>query len=318
MEETLHQRVIGQDDAVAAISKAVRRARAGLKDPKRPIGSFIFLGPTGVGKTELARALAESMFGEEDAMIRVDMSEFMEKHAVSRLVGAPPGYVGHDDGGQLTEKVRRKPYSVILFDEIEKAHPDVFNILLQVLDDGHLTDTKGRRVDFRNTVIIMTSNVGAQELQDQRFAGFGGNSEGNDYETIRKTMMKELKNAFRPEFLNRVDDIIVFHKLNKEELKEIVTMMVGKLTDRLSEQNIHVSVTDAAKDKIAAEGYDPEYGARPLIRAIQKTVEDNLSELILEGKELEGKNVTVDFDGESFQYDISERESDQATTSSEA
>ena len=193
LEETLHDRVIGQNDAVTSISKAVRRARAGLKDPKRPIGSFIFLGPTGVGKTELARALAESMFGEEDAMIRVDMSEFMEKHAVSRLVGAPPGYVGHDDGGQLTEKVRRKPYSVILFDEIEKAHPDVFNILLQVLDDGHLTDTKGRQVDFRNTVIIMTSNVGAQELQDQRFAGFGGASEGQDYETIRKTMMKELK-----------------------------------------------------------------------------------------------------------------------------
>ena len=193
LEETLHDRVIGQNDAVTSISKAVRRARAGLKDPKRPIGSFIFLGPTGVGKTELARALAESMFGEEDAMIRVDMSEFMEKHAVSRLVGAPPGYVGHDDGGQLTEKVRRKPYSVILFDEIEKAHPDVFNILLQVLDDGHLTDTKGRQVDFRNTVIIMTSNVGAQELQDQRFAGFGGASEGQDYETIRRTMMKELK-----------------------------------------------------------------------------------------------------------------------------
>lgn len=193
LEQTLHDRVIGQNDAVTSISKAVRRARAGLKDPKRPIGSFIFLGPTGVGKTELARALAESMFGEEDAMIRVDMSEFMEKHAVSRLVGAPPGYVGHDEGGQLTEKVRRKPYSVILFDEIEKAHPDVFNILLQVLDDGHLTDTKGRQVDFRNTVIIMTSNVGAQELQDQRFAGFGGGSEGHDYETIRKTMMKELK-----------------------------------------------------------------------------------------------------------------------------
>ncbi|PWZ87177.1 AAA family ATPase, partial [Staphylococcus pseudintermedius] len=264
-----------------------------------------------VGKTELARALAEAMFGEEDAMIRVDMSEFMEKHAVSRLVGAPPGYVGHDDGGQLTEKVRRKPYSVILFDEIEKAHPDVFNILLQVLDDGHLTDTKGRRVDFRNTVIIMTSNVGAQELQDQRFAGFGGSSEGQDYETIRKTMMKELKSAFRPEFLNRVDDTIVFHKLNKDELKEIVTMMVGKLTSRLSEQNINVRVTEAAKDKIAEEGYDPEYGARPLIRAIQKTVEDNLSELILEGKELEGKNVTVDYDGETFQYDIHERETNE-------
>lgn len=310
LEDTLHERVIGQKDAVTAISKAVRRARAGLKDPKRPIGSFIFLGPTGVGKTELARALAETMFGEEDAMIRVDMSEFMEKHAVSRLVGAPPGYVGHDDGGQLTEKVRRKPYSVILFDEIEKAHPDVFNILLQVLDDGHLTDTKGRRVDFRNTVIIMTSNVGAQELQDQRFAGFGSQSDGEDYETIRKTMMKELKNAFRPEFLNRVDDTIVFHKLTKEELKAIVTMMVNKLTSRLSEQNINIKVTDAAKDQIASEGYDPEYGARPLIRAIQKTVEDNLSELILEGKELDGKDVTVDYDGKAFKYDIQERQSE--------
>ncbi|NJH96483.1 AAA family ATPase, partial [Staphylococcus agnetis] len=202
----------------------------------------------------------------------------------------------------------RKPYSVILFDEIEKAHPDVFNILLQVLDDGHLTDTKGRRVDFRNTVIIMTSNVGAQELQDQRFAGFGGQGGGEDYETIRKTMMKELKNAFRPEFLNRVDDTIVFHKLSQEELKEIVTMMVNKLTTRLSEQNINIKVTDAAKDQIASEGYDPEYGARPLIRAIQKTVEDNLSELILEGKELDGKDVTVDYDGKSFQYDIQDRD----------
>ena len=311
LEDTLHKRVIGQKEAVDSISKAVRRARAGLKDPKRPIGSFIFLGPTGVGKTELARALAESMFGEEDAMIRVDMSEFMEKHAVSRLVGAPPGYVGHDDGGQLTEKVRRKPYSVILFDEVEKAHPDVFNILLQVLDDGHLTDTKGRTVDFRNTVIIMTSNVGAQELQDQRFAGFGGASENNDYETIRKTMMKELKNAFRPEFLNRVDDIIVFHKLSQDELKEIVTMMVNKLTDRLAEQDIVIKVTDAAKAKIAEEGYDPEYGARPLIRAIQKTVEDNLSELILAGNQLEGKDVIIDHDGNEFQYNIEERQEDE-------
>ena len=308
LEETLHDRVIGQNDAVTSISKAVRRARAGLKDPKRPIGSFIFLGPTGVGKTELARALAESMFGEEDAMIRVDMSEFMEKHAVSRLVGAPPGYVGHDDGGQLTEKVRRKPYSVILFDEIEKAHPDVFNILLQVLDDGHLTDTKGRQVDFRNTVIIMTSNVGAQELQDQRFAGFGGASEGQDYETIRRTMMKELKNSFRPEFLNRVDDIIVFHKLTKDELKEIVTMMVNKLTKRLSEQDINIVVTDKAKEKIAEEGYDPEYGARPLIRSIQKTVEDNLSELILDGNQIEGKEVTIDHDGNEFKYDIHDKQ----------
>ncbi|MDU1478556.1 MAG: AAA family ATPase, partial [Staphylococcus epidermidis] len=316
LEDTLHKRVIGQNDAVNSISKAVRRARAGLKDPKRPIGSFIFLGPTGVGKTELARALAESMFGEDDAMIRVDMSEFMEKHAVSRLVGAPPGYVGHDDGGQLTEKVRRKPYSVILFDEIEKAHPDVFNILLQVLDDGHLTDTKGRTVDFRNTVIIMTSNVGAQELQDQRFAGFGGASEGSDYETVRKTMMKELKNSFRPEFLNRVDDIIVFHKLTKDELKEIVTMMVNKLTHRLSEQNINIVVTDKAKEKIAEEGYDPEYGARPLIRAIQKTVEDNLSELILDGNKIEGKEVTIDHDGKEFKYDIHESTTKKETTES--
>ncbi|MCG3401994.1 ATP-dependent Clp protease ATP-binding subunit [Staphylococcus massiliensis] len=308
LEDTLHERVIGQKDAVTSISKAVRRARAGLKDPKRPIGSFIFLGPTGVGKTELARALAESMFGEEDAMIRVDMSEFMEKHAVSRLVGAPPGYVGHDDGGQLTEKVRRKPYSVVLFDEIEKAHPEVFNILLQVLDDGHLTDTKGRKVDFRNTVIIMTSNVGAQELQDQRFAGFGGSDQTNDYETIRKTMLKELKNAFRPEFLNRVDDIIVFHRLEKEELKEIVTMMVNKLTKRLDEQNIHIQVTGKAKDRIAEEGYDPEYGARPLIRAIQKAIEDNLSELILDGRNIEGKAVTVDYDGDDYTFDIKERE----------
>ncbi|MFS6703366.1 ATP-dependent Clp protease ATP-binding subunit [Staphylococcus aureus] len=315
LEDTLHERVIGQKDAVNSISKAVRRARAGLKDPKRPIGSFIFLGPTGVGKTELARALAESMFGDDDAMIRVDMSEFMEKHAVSRLVGAPPGYVGHDDGGQLTEKVRRKPYSVILFDEIEKAHPDVFNILLQVLDDGHLTDTKGRTVDFRNTIIIMTSNVGAQELQDQRFAGFGGSSDGQDYETIRKTMLKELKNSFRPEFLNRVDDIIVFHKLTKEELKEIVTMMVNKLTNRLSEQNINIIVTDKAKDKIAEEGYDPEYGARPLIRAIQKTIEDNLSELILDGNQIEGKKVTVDHDGKEFKYDIAEQTSETKTPS---
>ncbi|PPK04328.1 ATP-dependent Clp protease ATP-binding subunit, partial [Staphylococcus aureus] len=211
LEEILHNRVIGQSDAVSSISKAVRRARAGLKDPKRPIGSFIFLGPTGVGKTELAKALAEAMFGEEDAMIRVDMSEFMEKHSVSRMVGSPPGYVGHDDGGQLTEKVRRKPYSVILFDEIEKAHPDVFNILLQVLDDGRLTDSKGRTVDFRNTVIIMTSNVGAQEIKDNNFVGFGGQTAAQDYETIRKTMMDELKKQFRPEFLNRIDDIIVFN-----------------------------------------------------------------------------------------------------------
>lgn len=300
LEEILHNRVIGQSDAVSSISKAVRRARAGLKDPKRPIGSFIFLGPTGVGKTELAKALAEAMFGEEDAMIRVDMSEFMEKHSVSRMVGSPPGYVGHDDGGQLTEKVRRKPYSVILFDEIEKAHPDVFNILLQVLDDGRLTDSKGRTVDFRNTVIIMTSNVGAQEIKDNKFVGFGGQTAAQDYETIRKTMMDELKKQFRPEFLNRIDDIIVFHKLEKDHLKEIVTLMVEGLANRLKEQDIHISLTDAAKEKIADEGYDPEYGARPLARAIQKHIEDQLSEELLKGEELTGHHITIDYVDDAF------------------
>lgn len=311
LETILHERVIGQNDAVKSISKAVRRARAGLKDPKRPIGSFIFLGPTGVGKTELARTLADAMFGEEDAMIRVDMSEFMEKHSVSRLVGSPPGYVGHDDGGQLTENVRRKPYSVILFDEIEKAHPDVFNILLQVLDDGHLTDSKGRKVDFRNTVIIMTSNVGAQELQNAKFVGFGAKESGPDYETIRKTMMDELKQQFRPEFLNRVDDIIVFHKLEKAHLKEIVNKMAGNLTKRLSEQGIHITLSDSAQEKIADEGFDPEYGARPLTRAIQKHVEDNLSELILSGQDLVGKDVIVDYRDDEFKFDLSDHKEDK-------
>ncbi|MBG9206393.1 ATP-dependent Clp protease ATP-binding subunit [Mammaliicoccus sciuri] len=311
LETILHERVIGQNDAVKSISKAVRRARAGLKDLKRPIGSFIFLGPTGVGKTELARTLADAMFGEEDAMIRVDMSEFMEKHSVSRLVGSPPGYVGHDDGGQLTENVRRKPYSVILFDEIEKAHPDVFNILLQVLDDGHLTDSKGRKVDFRNTVIIMTSNVGAQELQNAKFVGFGAKESGPDYETIRKTMMDELKQQFRPEFLNRVDDIIVFHKLEKTHLKEIVNKMAGNLTKRLSEQGIHITLSDSAQEKIADEGFDPEYGARPLTRAIQKHVEDNLSELILSGQDLVGKDVIVDYRDDEFKFDLSDHKEDK-------
>lgn len=307
LEEILHDRVIGQQDAVESISKAVRRARAGLKDPKRPIGSFIFLGPTGVGKTELAKALAEAMFGEEDAMIRVDMSEFMEKHSVSRLVGSPPGYVGFDEGGQLTEKVRRKPYSVILFDEIEKAHPDVFNMLLQVLDDGRLTDAQGRTVDFRNTVIIMTSNVGAQELKDNKFVGFGASTTGPDYETVRKTMMDELKKQFRPEFLNRVDDIIVFHKLEKEQLKEIVSLMVASLAKRLEEQDIHITLTEAAKEKIADEGYDPEYGARPLARSIQKNIEDKLSEELLKGQTLAGQDVKIDYIDDKFDIQTVER-----------
>ena len=299
LEEILHSRVIGQDEAVKAISKAVRRAHAGLKDPKRPIGSFVFLGPTGVGKTELARALAEVMFGDEDSMIRIDMSEYMEKHSTSRLVGSPPGYVGYEEGGQLTEKVRRKPYSVILLDEIEKAHPDVFNILLQVLEDGRLTDSKGRTVDFRNTIVIMTSNVGASALKRNKYVGFNIQDGEQDYKDMKGKVMEELKKAFRPEFLNRIDEIIVFHSLEKKHLKEIVSLMAGELTKRLKEQDISLGFTEAAMDKIAVEGYDPEYGARPLRRALQKHIEDRLSEELLRGTVLSGQNVMIDVvDGE--------------------
>jgi ATP-dependent Clp protease ATP-binding subunit ClpC len=300
LEEILHSRVIGQDEAVKAVAKAVRRARAGLKDPKRPIGSFIFLGPTGVGKTELARALAEAMFGDEDAMIRIDMSEYMEKHTTSRLVGSPPGYVGYEEGGQLTEKVRRKPYSVILFDEIEKAHPDVFNILLQVLEDGRLTDSKGRTVDFRNTILIMTSNVGADTLKRNKYVGFNVQDEGQEYKDMKSKVMDELKKAFRPEFLNRIDEIIVFHSLEKTHLKEIVTLMVDQLTKRLKEQDIDLELTEAAKEKIAEEGYDPEYGARPLRRAIQKQIEDRLSEELLKGTIEKGHKIIVDVENGEF------------------
>ncbi|CAM3240963.1 ATP-dependent Clp protease ATP-binding subunit [Filibacter tadaridae] len=300
MEEMLHERVIGQSEAVTAISRAIRRARAGLKDPKRPIGSFIFLGPTGVGKTELARALAEVMFGDEDAMIRVDMSEYMEKHSTSRLVGSPPGYVGYDEGGQLTEKVRRKPYSVVLLDEIEKAHPDVFNILLQVLEDGRLTDSKGRTIDFRNTVVIMTSNVGAEALKKNRYVGFNIQDTNTNYEGMKETMLEELKKAFRPEFLNRVDEMIVFHSLEKEHLRKIVTLMSRELSKRLSEQDIELELTEDAKQKISEEGYDPEYGARPLRRALQKHVEDRLSEELLSGTILTGGKVIVDVENDEF------------------
>ncbi|MBM4764970.1 ATP-dependent protease ATP-binding subunit ClpC [Bacillus sp. B15-48] len=300
LEEILHSRLIGQAEAVKAVSKAVRRARAGLKDPKRPIGSFIFLGPTGVGKTELARALAEVMFGDEDAMIRVDMSEYMEKHSTSRLVGSPPGYVGYEEGGQLTEKVRRKPYSVVLLDEIEKAHPDVFNILLQVLEDGRLTDSKGRTVDFRNTVLIMTSNVGAEALKRNKYVGFNIQDSDQDYKDMKGKVMDELKRAFRPEFLNRIDEIIVFHALEKEHLKQIVTLMSDQLMQRLSEQDIYLQLTDAAKEKISEEGYDPEYGARPLRRAIQKHIEDQLSEELLKGTVLKGQKVTIDVEDGEF------------------
>ncbi|WP_316572513.1 ATP-dependent protease ATP-binding subunit ClpC [Neobacillus sp. YIM B06451] len=300
LEEILHSRVIGQEEAVIAVSKAVRRARAGLKDPKRPIGSFIFLGPTGVGKTELARALAEAMFGDEDAMIRIDMSEYMEKHSTSRLVGSPPGYVGYEEGGQLTEKVRRKPYSVVLLDEIEKAHPDVFNILLQVLEDGRLTDSKGRTVDFRNTVLIMTSNVGAEALKRNKYVGFNIQDGKQDYKDMKSKVMDELKKAFRPEFLNRIDEIIVFHSLERKHLQEIVTLLSDQLVKRLKEQDISLELTDSAKEKISQEGYDPEYGARPLRRAIQKHIEDRLSEELLKGTLLTGQHVIIDVDNGEF------------------
>ncbi|KYG33962.1 ATP-dependent protease ATP-binding subunit ClpC [Alkalihalobacillus trypoxylicola] len=294
MEEILHKRVVGQEEAVISISKAVRRARAGLKDPKRPIGSFIFLGPTGVGKTELARAVAETLFGDEDSVIRIDMSEYMEKHATSRLVGSPPGYVGHEEGGQLTEKVRRKPYSVILLDEIEKAHPEVFNILLQVLEDGRLTDSKGRTVDFRNTAIIMTSNVGASELKRNKYLGFAIESEDQEYKGMKDKVMGELKRSFRPEFLNRIDEIIVFHSLEKKHVREITTLMAEQLKTRLSEQGIELELTEKALDKITDIGYDPEYGARPLRRALQKQVEDRLSEELLKGTITKGQRALID------------------------
>ena len=299
MEDILHNRVIGQDEAVKVVSKAVRRARAGLKDPKRPIGSFIFLGPTGVGKTELARAVAETLFGDEEAIIRIDMSEYMERHTTSRLVGSPPGYVGHDEGGQLTEKVRQKPYSVILLDEIEKAHPDVFNILLQVLDDGRLTDSKGRVVDFRNTAIIMTSNVGAETLKKNKHVGFTVD-ENSGYDDMKSKVLEELKRTFRPEFLNRIDEIIVFHELAKGHLSQIVKLLLHELKTRIKQQGIEVDVTEDAISKIVEEGHDPEYGARPLKRAIQRRIEDKLSEELLKGNVQKGDHVTIDYKDDQF------------------
>ncbi|MGN1152479.1 MAG: ATP-dependent Clp protease ATP-binding subunit, partial [Candidatus Gastranaerophilaceae bacterium] len=283
LENILHERVIGQSDAVVAISKAIRRARVGLKSPNRPIGSFIFSGPTGVGKTELAKALAEAMFGSEDNMIRVDMSEFMEKHSTAKLIGSPPGYVGYDDGGHLSELVRKKPYSVILFDEIEKAHPDIFNIMLQILDDGRLTDAKGRHINFKNTVIIMTSNVGASMITTQGKLGFttAENEKKDKYEKLKDTVNEELKKAFRPEFLNRIDDIIVFAHLSKEEIREIVDLMMKDLFKRLSERELSIEVTDEVKDFLAKDGYSEAYGARPLRRLIQRKIEDELAEEIL-------------------------------------
>ena len=303
LEKVLHERVIGQNDAIVAISKAIRRARVGLKSPNRPIGSFIFCGPTGVGKTELAKALSEAVFGSEDNMVRVDMSEFMEKHSTSKLIGSPPGYVGYDDGGSLTETIRKKPYSVILFDEIEKAHPDVFNIMLQILDDGRLTDSKGRHVNFKNTIIIMTSNVGASMIATQSKLGFvtADDEKKDKYEKLKDTVNEEMKKAFRPEFINRIDDIIVFAHLSKEEIRQIVDLMMKDLFKRLDERGLTMEVTDDVKDFLATDGYNEAYGARPLRRLIQRKVEDTLAEEILSGKYHEGDTIVLDMkDGKMF------------------
>ncbi len=306
MEEVVHKRIIGQDEAINTVAKAVRRARAGLKDPRHPIGNFIFLGPTGVGKTELVRALAEFMFGSEDALIRLDMSEFMERHTVSRLVGAPPGYVGYEEGGQLTEAVRRKSYCVILLDEIEKAHPDVFNILLQIFDDGHLTDAKGRRVDFRNSIIVMTSNVGAELIQKGSSIGFAVHSDETKtheeaYERMKEKLLGELKKTFRPEFLNRIDGVVVFHPLTKEHIRKIVDLMLDTVAQQLAERGVKLEVTEAAKDHLGEKGYDEVFGARPLRRVIQSMVEDKLSEDLLRGKFKAGDTAVVDLEGDEIE-----------------
>lgn len=293
LEKILHQRVVGQDKAVIAVSRAIRRARSGLKDPNRPIGSFMFLGPTGVGKTELAKALAQAMFGSEDALIRVDMSEFMEKYSTSRLIGSPPGYVGYEEGGQLTEKVRTKPYSVILLDEVEKAHPDIFNILLQVLDDGYLTDAKGRKVDFRNTILIMTSNLGATQLREEKSVGFNAVDQSKDQRAMEKRILEELKKAYRPEFLNRIDETVVFNSLDASEIHEIVKIMSRQIVARMAEQGIQLKITPSAIDVIGKAGFDPEYGARPIRRALQREIEDKLSEALISGQVQLGDAVTI-------------------------
>ncbi|WP_367568942.1 ATP-dependent Clp protease ATP-binding subunit [Lacrimispora sp.] len=308
LENILHERVIGQEEAVTAVAKAIRRGRVGLKDPKRPIGSFLFLGPTGVGKTELSKALSESMFGTENALIRVDMSEYMEKHSVSKIIGSPPGYVGYDEGGQLSEKVRRNPYSVILFDEIEKAHPDVFNILLQVLDDGHITDAQGRKIDFKNTIIIMTSNAGAQNIISPKRLGFGAAAdEKADYKIMKDRVMEEVKRLFKPEFINRIDEIIVFHPLNKIHMKDIVTIMVKDIMKRTSEQmNITLEIEEDAKEYLINKGYDEKYGARPLRRTIQNSLEDKLAEEILSGAVKSGDEVVVTAAEDGLKFSVRE------------
>lgn len=305
LEATLHKRVIGQEDAVSAVAKAVRRGRVGLKDPKRPIGSFLFLGPTGVGKTEISKALAEAVFGSEESMIRVDMSEYMEKHSVSKMIGSPPGYVGHEEGGQLSEKVRRNPYSVILFDEIEKAHPDVFNILLQVLDDGHITDSQGRKVDFKNTIIIMTSNAGAQAIVEPKKLGFAASDdEKQNYDRMKNSVMEEVRRIFKPEFLNRIDETIVFRSLNKDDMEQIVTLMLKELTERCEKQmGIHLTVRGSVKKYIVNKAYNPKYGARPLRRQIQNDIEDELAEEILSGKVKKDMDVTVTIHKEKIVFE---------------
>ena len=298
MEDELHRRVIGQDQAIKALSQAIRRTRAGLKDPKRPGGSFIFAGPSGVGKTELSRTLASFLFGDETALIQLDMSEYSERHTASRLFGAPPGYVGYDEGGQLTEKVRRRPFSVVLFDEIEKAHPDIFNSLLQVLEDGRLTDAQGRTVDFKNTVIIMTTNLGTRDISKSLGLGFANSDDDQtNYERMKGKVSDELKSHFRPEFLNRIDDVIVFHQLTKDQIIQIVDLMIKNLDDRLQAKDMGIELTPAAKDLLAARGYDPLLGARPLRRTIQREIEDALSERILFGELKAGEIIVVDVEG---------------------
>ena len=308
LEKELHKRVIGQEEAVEAVAKAIKRGRVGLKDPARPIGSFLFLGPTGVGKTELSKALAETVFGSEQAMIRVDMSEYMEKHSVSKLIGSPPGYVGYEEGGQLSEKIRRNPYSVILFDEIEKAHPDVFNILLQVLDDGHITDAQGRKVDFKQTCIIMTSNAGAQSIVEPKRLGFSqGEDKKKDYEDMKRGVMEEVRRIFKPEFLNRVDEILVFHMLDKQEIRQIVNILVKKLEKRCKEQlDIELVVRNSVKDYLAENGFDSKYGARPLKRAIQNKLEDRMAEEILAGKIHRGDRVIVSVSKKGIKFSVND------------
>jgi ATP-dependent Clp protease ATP-binding subunit ClpC len=317
MEDELHKRIVGQEEAITTISKAVRRARAGLKDPRHPIGNFVFLGPTGVGKTELARALAEFMFGNEDTLVRIDMSEFMEKFSVSRLVGAPPGYVGFEEGGQLTEAVRRKSYCCILLDEIEKAHEDVFNILLQIFDDGHLTDAKGRRVDFRNCIIIMTSNIGAELIRKGPAIGFASRSDKvkeqqQSYTNMKDKLMEEVKKKFKPEFLNRIDSVIVFHPLDKEQIREIVDLMLASVTKQLAEKEIKLRVSEEAKDFLGKKGYDEVYGARPLRRVIQDMLEDRISDDILRGNFKAGDIICVDLEEDSIVIQAAPPEDEEA------